>query len=133
MKNSSVIRVEGRQDTPTIVIDETKQLVKISGSSFNESAIDLYYQILDWVHKIEKNLEGQLHFEFDYIYINSSTKKMVFVLLNHLEKLFKAGNDILITWYYEEYDDDMLELGEDFAELITMPFNFIPKEEEDYY
>lgn len=131
MKSSGIISIEGKQDTPSVYIDESQYLVKISGSSFNENAIDIYYQILDWVHKIEEGLESPLKFEFDYIYINSATKKMVFVILNHLDKLHKAGKDINVTWYYEEYDDDMLELGEDFKELISMPFDFIAKSEEE--
>lgn len=131
MKNSGIITIEGKQDTPTVLIDETEMSIKISGSSFNENAIDTYYLILDWIHKIEEELTATLKIEFDYIYINSATKKMVFVIVNHLDKLHKEGKKIDIKWFYEEYDEDMLELGEDFAELITMPFEFIAKSEEE--
>jgi hypothetical protein len=131
MKQPGVIKIQGKADIPDVLIDENQLLVRISGSSFNENAIDMYYKIIDWIHKVEKNLSKELKFEFDYVYLNSSSKKMIFVILNQLENLHKAGKKVSVSWFYEEYDEDMLELGEDFAELITMPFKYIPKEVED--
>ena len=30
-----------------------------------------------------------------------------------------------VNWYFDDGDDDMKEVGEDFSEMITFPFSFI--------
>ncbi len=35
------------------------------------------------------------------------------------------GNEIVINWYYEEDDEDMLEAGEDYQSIINVPFKMI--------
>ena len=35
-----------------------------------------------------------------------------------------------VNWYYEEEDEDMLETGEDIADLLDLDFNFISDDSE---
>ena len=43
--------------------------------------------------------------------------------------MHKSGNDIMIKWYYEEDDEDMLEAGEDYQSIINIPFKMIEVEQ----
>ena len=36
------------------------------------------------------------------------------------------GKDVKIKWFYREADDDMMEIGEDFANLCRLPIEIIP-------
>jgi hypothetical protein len=42
-----------------------------------------------------------------------------------LEAIYKAKNEVIINWYYEEDDEDMLEAGEDYESIIRVPFKMI--------
>jgi hypothetical protein len=39
--------------------------------------------------------------------------------------LKKNKADVVINWYYEEDDEDMLEAGEDYESIIKVPFKMI--------
>ena len=41
----------------------------------------------------------------------------------------KNGKEVGVVWYYEENDEDIMEAGEDLAELMNIPFELIAKEE----
>jgi hypothetical protein len=53
------------------------------------------------------------------IYFNSSTAKIVMELLEALEEAAVSGNQVTITWVYEAGDDNIKELGEEFAEELS--------------
>jgi len=42
-----------------------------------------------------------------------------------LENIHKGGSQIVINWYYEQDDEDMLEAGEDYQAIINIPFKMI--------
>jgi hypothetical protein len=39
-----------------------------------------------------------------------------------------SGNEAVVNWFYEEDDEDMLEAGEDYDEIIELPFRLIATE-----
>ena len=46
-------------------------------------------------------------------------------LFKKLEAIHKTGKEVVINWYYEEDDEDMLEAGEDYQAIIKVPFKMI--------
>jgi len=47
-------------------------------------------------------------------------------LFKRLENLSK----VVIHWYYEQDDEDMLEAGEDYEAIVSVPFKMIEVEEK---
>ena len=43
--------------------------------------------------------------------------------------LVLIGKLIVVNWYYEDWDDDMLEIGQDFGHYLDIEFNL--KEVDD--
>jgi len=39
-----------------------------------------------------------------------------------LEELHEKGYDVLVRWHYPEDDEDMEEAGEEYAEIVDVPF-----------
>lgn len=35
------------------------------------------------------------------------------------------GTQIYVHWYYQPEDDDMLEVEEDYSDMLDMPFSFV--------
>jgi len=44
-------------------------------------------------------------------------------ILKTVASMKKAGGQVTINWYYDEDDEDMLESGENYQEIINIPFN----------
>ena len=37
----------------------------------------------------------------------------------------QKGHDVIVFWHYEKEDEELQIAGEDYAELIKVPFKFI--------
>ena len=58
-------------------------------------------------------------------YFNTASSKMLLEIFEHFKAMFDAGNKVVIDWYYQEDDEDMQDAGEDYADIVEVPFNFI--------
>ena len=57
--------------------------------------------------------------------INISSSKYLLNVIYQLEKIHENGNDVKIRWVYNNDEDGNLELGNDYAEMVSLPFEFI--------
>lgn len=121
-------RSDGSKDAPTVVLDENSCEFIISGPSFAENAIPVYEPIIEWVDTYVATLTRPLNCEFDFYYLNSSSKRAVFGVMKRLEKLYLEGVKVEIVWKYERFDDDMLEQGQEYADILNLPFSFVSKD-----
>jgi uncharacterized protein YkuJ len=58
-------------------------------------------------------------------YFNTASSKIILDILMRLETLHEDGKNITIEWHYEEDDEDMQEAGEEYADIVEVPFTFI--------
>ena len=70
-------------------------------------------------------LAGRLSIDFKLEYFNSIAAKYLYALLHKFPVIHTNRADISIRWYYDAPDQDMKEAGEEFANLITVPFEII--------
>ncbi|MFP4046685.1 MAG: DUF1987 domain-containing protein [Bacteroidales bacterium] len=123
--------------TPGIDLDPNKQKFEFTGVSRPEDTYDFYEPILSWVEnyvnnileKFEQNRVSNETFVivFDFKYMNSSSSKYIFQILSNFKKLFNKRLNVTIFWYYDDIDDQILEDGEDFSEIINIPFKFLTR------
>ena len=63
-------------------------------------------------------------------YFNTSSSNCLLDVFKKAEKLQKGKlSNVKVNWFYETEDDDMLEAGEDYDILISIPFNMVEVEE----
>jgi hypothetical protein len=122
----SVIDLKASERTPAIHFDFTTNRYKMSGESFPED-VNVFYGPL--MKQLEQHLEAQsnqdIEFTFSLIYFNSSTAKVLMGLFDMLDSAAEDGNRVLVLWEYEEEDDGIIEMGEDFgSELEYAGFEF---------
>jgi len=111
------IKIEATDRSPQIDFNFETNTFLVKGESYPEDVAAFYGPILDQLEKYLESLEGvEIRFGFELIYFNSSTAKILMGLFETLDEAAEDGNDVLITWTYEEEDDTMEELGEEFAE-----------------
>ncbi len=124
--------IRGDKKTPYIVFDPAKNELKMEGRSIPEDTVSFYEPILKWIEeyiKSERKVTTNLHINLEYF--NTSTSRYLFGIFKILEPYHIKGNSILIHWYYEKDDFEMLESGEDYASILKIPFKMIPVEVEE--
>ncbi|WP_421872076.1 DUF1987 domain-containing protein [Marinoscillum sp.] len=110
--------------TPEIKFDPRKGRLEITGMSSPDNSMAVYQPLLKILNAI-KATRGGIKADFKLSMFNTSSAKCIFDILKRLKALEDQGLRIVINWHYEEEDDDMLECGEDFQDLLDAQFNFI--------
>jgi hypothetical protein len=87
--------------------------------------VSFYQPVLDWLDDYKNHPVKKTEFVFKYIYFNTATSKLVQDILFKLENLNESGHEVNILWYYEQDDEDMYDIGIEFRENITLPFEII--------
>ncbi len=130
ISNMEKISIEGTPKTPTVNFDSEKGLIEIKGRSIPENSIEFYQPLVDWLDKYANNSAASTVVNIKLEYFNTSSSKCILDVFKKLEVIHKAQNNVLINWFYEEDDEDMLEAGEDYQSIINIPFKMIEVEEE---
>ena len=84
--------------------------------------------MVDWLDEYWQSPQEKTEVHVQLEYFNTSSSKCILDLFKKLESIAKQGHDVTIKWYYEEDDEDMLEAGEDYQSIISVPFEMIETE-----
>lgn len=116
--------IKGTEETPTIVFDKDKPEFKITGKSFMEDVQTYYEPILSWLEAYKEDPNQITEVTFEIEYINTASSKMFLDILSELNDIHLDGKEIRIIWRYYEDDEDMEEMGHEFADIYELPFEF---------
>jgi len=116
------INIESSSKTPSIKFDPEKGILEIKGRSIPENSIEFYKPLVDWLDDYSRNPLAKTQVNIHLEYFNTSSSKCILDVFKKLEAIHKAKHDVMINWYYEEDDEDMLEAGEDYESIIRIPF-----------
>jgi len=114
------LQLEGTEDTPRIILDKNKGDMEISGRSLPEDSTEFYKPVLEWIKAYAKDPNPTTRFAFKLEYFNTSSSKLILDILYVLEDI----HDIKVEWYFHDEDEDMEEAGQEFSELVEIPFEF---------
>jgi len=117
--------LKGSVDTPSITLDVENNIFEFSGRSLPENASEFYNPILNWIEEYAQKPLAKTVFEFKLTYFNTASSKLLLDIFTKLEEMTEAGKDVLIKWYYPEDDEDMDEAGDEYADMIEVPFEKI--------
>lgn len=120
-----VIKIVGTDDTPSVILDVANEIFEISGRSLPEDVAAFYEPILDWLDKYSEEASGKTVFNFKLVYFNTASSKMLLDILLKLEEMYEGGKEVLIRWHFPEDDEDMEEAGEEYADIVEVPFEQI--------
>lgn len=111
--------------TPLIYFDPDKALLELRGKSSPENSVQFYRRLLIVLERYAQYGTKDITANFKLEYFNTSSSKCLFDAFERLLKAHQNGLTLTINWYYEEYDTDMLESGEDYSDLLDFKFNYI--------
>jgi hypothetical protein len=129
------LKIEPTEKSPRVYFDPDNQKFELEGNSRPEDVRNFYFPIIEKLRKYFDNIlengnlelyqDNPVKFIFKLEYFNSSSAKFIsdiFVLIGNYSK---KGINVKIYWYFDEGDEDMMEVGEDFSEMIDIPFQMI--------
>lgn len=119
----SAIKLKPTRNTPAVLLDPSRGVFKMYGRSSPENSIGFYEPIRRTLANeiTTETLDVRLKME----YFNTSSSKCIYDLLKEIKALKVKGKNVTVRWYYEEFDDDMLEAGEDYSDLLDLEFAFV--------
>lgn len=115
--------------TPNIQFDPQKGILEIKGKSIPENSLEFYQPVFDWLdaYRTSPASETELHVRLDYF--NTSSSKCLLDIFRKLELVQTGGRSkVRVQWYYDAEDEDMLEAGDDYQALISLPFEMVKVE-----
>lgn len=118
------IFLEGTEDTPKIMLNADSGIYEISGRSLPEDSAEFYKPVLNWLEALKTSGIKTVDFEFKLEYFNTASSKLILDVLTKLENCKEAGMAVRILWFHRDDDEDMQEAGEEFSELVEVPFEF---------
>lgn len=119
------------EDGPEVNFNKEDKTFRITGNSYPENCEKIYEPILDFIdnYKVEENKE--LNFEFHYNLINSTSTVYVAQMVVKIAALVEKGLVVSAKWYYDEFDEELLDLGEKLASISKLPIEFIAIKDEE--
>lgn len=115
------ITIEPTSATPLFSYNPATTTLCIIGESYPENSFDFYAPVLSWLKASLNELPG-LTLDIAITYMNSSSTKCVFDLLDVMEDAFGRGVKTAIIWRYDLENPRSYEMAEDFREEVTFPF-----------
>lgn len=121
----NTIKIAGTEDTPNVILDAENDIFEISGRSLPEDVTSFYDPLLTWLDEYAENTNAKTVFAFKLVYFNTASSKLILDVLMKLEEIYEAGNDVVVKWLFPEDDEDMEEAGEEYADIVDVPFEQI--------
>lgn len=110
--------------TPGITFKNTGEL-EITGKSIPEDAEDFFAPALKWLEHYVENPAPKTLLSINLEYFNISSSKRILFILYKLNDLISKQSDVKVIWIYDDNDEDMFEVGQDYAFMVKIPFEFV--------
>lgn len=119
--------IKGSLHTPFVDFNYSTGILEIRGRSIPEETLNFFNPLIHWMEKYIENPQPKTVVILKIEYLNSGSHTSVLVILKKLEELHKINKnrEVLIKWYYEEDDEYMMEAGEEFRDMLKIPFEII--------
>lgn len=111
--------------TPSVRISSEEQRIIITGPSRLEDPSPFYENLISVLEETIINFKSRFSIDFKLNYLNSSSSKWLFHILKNIQTRYGSSRTMSINWYYDLDDENMLEAGEVFRNLLNVPFKII--------
>jgi hypothetical protein len=118
-------------NTPGVKLDEEQRALNIEGKSTPNDPVEFYSHLLEWIKELEKSTVGLQEINMKLTYMNTGSSKWIFHIFKEVEGIHGQKGKLVINWYYEEDDESMHDIGEDYRALLKLKVNLIPQAASD--
>lgn len=116
------IKIAATEDTPNVILDPVNNQFEISGRSLPEDVVVFYQPVMQWLAELEKTPIANMTLSIKLEYFNTASSKLILDILLKLEDIFQNGTQLKVIWFFLSTDSDMKEAGEEYSEIVGLPF-----------
>jgi hypothetical protein len=110
--------------TPMISMNASTGNIEIKGRAIPDDAEPFWGPVLSWFDAYASEANNETSVVIDLEYFNISSSKRILFLLYKLNEIVAKGKSAKVVWCYKESDEDMYEVGQDYAFMVKVPFEF---------
>lgn len=126
MKIQPPYLIKKTKTTPMLYIDYDNGTVTIEGHSYPENAESLFRPFVSTLENFLYKTDKPIVFEFNVPYLNTSSTKFLYDILELLNKATENNKNILLNWYYDIENENTLELGTELLEDSNFQYKLLP-------
>jgi len=115
------LKIESTQSTPSITTDIQAGIMEMRGDSYPENSFELFSPAMQWIEEYLQQ-DRPLTLNLYLLYLNTSSVKAMMDIFDILEDAHKAGRKVLVNWFYDEQNERVADLAEEFKEDCSFPF-----------
>lgn len=120
----TVKNIAPTNSTPGVILDPDGTII-IKGRLMNKNEPEFYKQIESWIDIYVHNPADITCVDIYLEYFNGVNSIIFNSLLKKISKVRLKNKELVINWYYEEDDDDILAQGENISSVLDIPINFV--------
>jgi hypothetical protein len=111
-------------NTPEVLLNPDG-IIKIKGRAIDESRAKYSEPILAWIDSYLHNPAEITEVSIALEYLNSYNSIILASILKKLSLVNQQSKNLVVKWYIEEDDDDLLERGQYTSSSLNIPIEFI--------
>lgn len=116
--------IKATAQTPLVNLNPVTGIMEIRGRSIPDDPESFWGAVLTWFDSYMANPNEETLVRIDLEYFNITSSKRILFLLYKLNELVDSGKKAKVEWYYRQSDEDMYEVGQDYAFMVHVPFDF---------
>lgn len=123
---ADIIVIKATDKTPLVEYNRDKGEFSLRGRSMPEDPLRFYLLVLELFADYIKHTPAEhTVFNFHFEYFNTASSKFLFDILKKIELLPQHNYGVTINWYYDKYDEDIRDAGENYSEMVNLEFNLL--------
>jgi hypothetical protein len=118
------VHIEPTEKTPDFVLNP-KGFIKIKGRAIDENLRKAPEQIMRWIDSYLLNPVETTEVIIALEYLNSFNTMILTSILRKLSQVTQQSKKLVVKWYIENDDDDLLDRGESISSAFDIPIELI--------
>ena len=122
----SNIELPATAATPTVFADSDAGFLEMRGDSYPENSFEFFAPLVEWVQNHLSAPDAALRLDLYLLYLNTSSVRAMMDIFELLEDAHNSSHAVSVRWFYDEDNDRIAELAEEFKEDCSFPFDILP-------
>lgn len=120
------ISIKATEATPSVECNPEKGLMVIKGRSHPENAKIFYSPLINWCEEYVRNPQEKTTIRIQLEHFNTISSKALLDVFRSLQPIREHEMELVVDWYYESDDEELLDAGRTYQEITGIPFKMIP-------
>jgi len=117
---------KGNHKVPAVSFNPDTGIFEIKGSSIPENSGSVYEPIIEFLKDYKEQPKEVTTFNIALTYFNTSSSKWILNILRLMKEILtKKKKEVIINWFYEPEDEEMLEAANDYQSILNLPIKTI--------